>query len=86
MEKDGILLYGEYPELIGKNLFTDKIFDPFTGLADFAKKAAAQTSGEGSYKFYASEAKEKIVPQSAIWGTVGLYDNEWRVVVVKVEK
>lgn len=85
MEEDGDVIYTEHPEFMGKNIFRDEIFKSVTSLVDFAKKAAMEEGGEGSYEFYAhyDEDNKSMTTYKAIWGTVKLYGTAWRVVVAE---
>lgn len=86
MQSNGLIIYDPDPEEIGLNIFTDPMYEPFKDLVSFAKTVALNTSGAGSYKFYAKGAKDKtVVDKIAVWDTVGLYDNQWRVIVMEVE-
>lgn len=85
MEDDGDVIYTEHPEFMGRNIFRDEIFKSMTSLIAFAKKAAAEKSGEGSYEFYThyDEDKKGMATYKAVWSTVGLYDTAWRVIAAE---
>jgi hypothetical protein len=86
MQTDGVILYSEYQQMVSKNVFSDEFFRPLKNFVDFAKKIVAEKAGSGSYEFYEHGNRyDKILPRNVIWGTAGLYDNEWRVGVVKLK-
>jgi len=85
MQKNGLIVYDADPEEIGKNIFSDPMFSPFTDLISFAKTVVSSTSGAGSYSFYAdAPANKKLVEKIAAWDTSGLYGTEWRVIAMEI--
>lgn len=87
MQPDGLILYDQDPTQISRNIFTDDMFRPFQGLIDFSKGVASEKNGAGSYDFYTKGLEDKtVVKKDAIWDTVGIYGNEWRVVAMEIEK
>ncbi|MDD5084786.1 MAG: hypothetical protein PHE61_01940 [Candidatus Omnitrophica bacterium] len=82
MQTDGLVLYDQDREEIGKNVFTDPLYKPFTDFLSIAERISKEKTGSGSYEGLAAGLERKTT-KDASWVTVGLYDNEWRVVVVK---
>lgn len=87
MQKNGLIVYDADPEEIGKNIFSDGMFNPFQDLVSFSKTVALSKDGAGSYNFYADGLKDKtLVQKIAAWDTTGLYGTEWRVVAMEIER
>jgi len=87
MQTDGLVLYDQDPNQINRNVFTDDMFEPFRSLIQFAETAARQEEGIGCYEFYTKGYDNKaIVKKNAIWDTVALFETEWRVIVMEIEK
>ena len=87
MQTDGLCIYDQDPAQVNKNIFTDPIFQPFPDLITFAKTVAKEQNGAGSYSFYKKDLADKtIVKKDAAWDTVKMPANEWRIVVVGIEK
>jgi hypothetical protein len=87
MQEDGIIVYDQDPEEIGKNIFYDSMFEPFADLISFAKTVTLARNGAGSYSFYADAPRDKTTVQKiALWDTVGIYGTEWRVVAMETVK
>lgn len=87
MQKDGLIVYDPDPGQIGRNIFSDSLFEKFEGLISFSRTVAASKSGGGSYDFYSKGLTDtKIVRKYAVWDTVSLYGTEWRVIVMEAEK
>lgn len=80
MQKDGRILYDPDEEEVGRMLFDDPIYRPFPQLLSLGMTVSKERSGSGSYEFLGKGLK-KPVKKEAYWGTVGLYDTEWRLVV-----
>lgn len=87
MQKNGLIVYDEDPEEIGKNIFSDDMFKSFDDLISFSKTVSLSKNGAGSYVFYADAAKDKTpVQKIAAWDTAGIHGAEWRVIAMEVVK
>ena len=87
MQTDGLCLYDQDPAQVNKNILTDPIFQSFTGLISFAKTVVKEPTGAGSYEFYKKDLEDKtVVKKDAVWDTVKMPANEWRIVAVKIEE
>jgi len=87
MQKDGLIVYDPDPDQVGRNIFSDRLFENFEDLISFSRTVAMAKSGGGSYDFYAKGLKDKkIVKKYVVWDTVSLYGTEWRVIVMEAEK
>jgi len=80
MQSDGMIIYDQDKEELGKMLFSDPIYAGYESLLKLGKKIAAAPAGKGSYIFFAPEHKEKVI-KNAVWQTVRLHNREWRVVL-----
>jgi len=86
MQKNGLIVYDPDPEEVGKNIFSDSMFESFEDLISFSKTVAMSKNGAGSYKFYADGLADKTpIEKVAAWDTAGLYGTEWRVIAMEVE-
>jgi hypothetical protein len=83
MQPDGLILYDPDVEEIGRNLFTDPLYQPFPELLALGAEIAADESGSGSYTFL-GRGMSAPVEKSASWVTVGLHGTDWRVVATQV--
>ena len=83
MQPDGLILYDPDVEEIGRNLFTDPLYQPFPELLALGAEIAANESGSGSYTFL-GHGMSALVEKSASWVMVGLHGTEWRVVATQV--
>lgn len=84
MEKGGLILYDVDAPQIGLNLFTSRLYQPYSGLIRLGRRIAAKPEGNGAYKFRNSFSK-KIVTKNAFWQTVSLYGTQWRLVAIHME-
>lgn len=80
MQPDGMIIYDQDKEEIGRMLFKDPLYADYVNLLDLGKQIASKPTGEGSYIFVAAGSKEKVIKNMA-WQTVRLHDREWRVVL-----
>jgi len=83
MQNDGIILYDRNEEEIGKNLFTDEMYQPYENLRTLGQEILENNSGYGSYTFL-SDTMTEPVEKMCFWKTVGLYDMEWKLVLTSV--
>ncbi len=79
MQDDGVIIYDKDNEEIGRNLFTDKLYQPFTGLVQLGKKIAVTERGFAQYDFYAT-GSDKVIKKNAGWITVDVYGNKWKII------
>jgi len=80
MQMDGMIIYDQDPDEIGKMLFSDPAYAKYESLLDLGKKIVAKPEGKGSYTFLAPGSTERTVKE-AIWKTIKIHDREWRVVL-----
>ncbi len=80
MQSDGMIIYDQDKEEIGKMLFSDPLYASHETLLALGKQIASVPSGEGTYIFLAPELTEKVI-KKAVWRTVRLHGQEWRVVL-----
>jgi hypothetical protein len=80
MQPDGMIIYDQDKEEIGKMLFGDPMYAEYESLVRLGKKIVSAPIGEGQYIFLAPEAKEKVI-KNAVWETIRLHNREWRVVL-----
>lgn len=80
MQTDGLIIYDVDAPQIGRNLFTDALYQPFPELVALGGKIASTPEGEGVYSFYLKEGKIPV-KKTAFWRTVDLHGTGWRLAV-----
>lgn len=80
MQTDGLIIYDVDTRQIGRNAFTDPLYQPFPELLSFARKMAANKEGTGSYSFY-QKGIDVPVTKAAYWQTVTLHGTPWRLAI-----
>jgi hypothetical protein len=80
MQPDGMIIYDQDKEEIGRMLFKDPLYADYANLLELGKQIAAKPTGEGSYIFVAAGSTEKVIKNVA-WQTVRLHGREWRIVL-----
>jgi len=80
MQPDGMIVYDRDEDEVGRMLFSDALYADYESLLNLGKSIVASPSGEGSYLFLAQGVADKVI-KKAVWQTVRLHGNEWRVIL-----
>ena len=80
-QTDGLVVYDTTPEEIGRNLFTDPVYQA-PGLQEAFSRIVAEPSGSLEYSFW-DRNWDRNVTKKAIWDTAGICGTEWRVVATQ---
>ncbi|HWQ66639.1 MAG TPA: cache domain-containing protein [Methanospirillum sp.] len=80
VQKDGLNVYEINEEEIGKNLLTDPLYDT-PEIHKIATAIVSNQSGIVQYNFW-NRYWNSVVPREAIWTTLSVDDQEWRIAVV----
>ena len=81
-QPDGIILYNEDNEEIGKETFGNSTYEAYPSLIVFAEEYSSSPSGTYNYTFKATVSADEV-QKKAFWDTVEILDKEWRVMVIK---
>jgi len=81
MQRDGFILYDSDPDQIGRNTFSDPLYQSFPQLLSLCKKVTDNRYGTGSYSFW-DETRSRVVNKTAFWNTVELHGTEWRLLLI----
>ncbi|MGC9435133.1 MAG: hypothetical protein ACP5C4_03465 [Methanomicrobiales archaeon] len=81
-QPDGLILYDPDPEEIGTETFTNPMYEEYPQILAFARTCAGEWSGRDMYTF-PDIGFESTVTQEAVWTTVPMWENEWRVFVMR---
>jgi len=82
MQTDGMIIYEEDEQELGKNLFTDPVFSGYDSIQELGHRISTAPLGEGDYSFLTS-GHELSVVKIASWNSVNIYGREWRVIISK---
>lgn len=85
MQPDGMIIYDDDPQEIGKNLFLDPAYSGYDSLLKLGRRIGEEARGQGDYVYKERGDGEKAV-KSANWDTVSLYGRDWRVVLARPVK
>ncbi|MDN7024565.1 sodium:calcium antiporter [Methanoculleus sp. FWC-SCC1] len=80
-QTDGRVIYDTTPEEIGKNLFSDPVYQS-PGLQEAFTRIVSEPSGSIEYSFYDLNW-ERNVTKEAVWDTAGIDGAEWRIVITR---
>ncbi len=84
MQPDGYILYDFDAEEIGRNLFEDELYKPFTELLEIGKKISKEEKGSGKYSFFDEGFSKKVVKKTH-WTTLEFYGTQWKIVMTQLE-
>ncbi len=81
LQMDGVILYETNEEEVGKNSFTDPLYQS-TKIPELAGKVVAESSGRGEYTFWDVDWKREAV-REIFWSTISFEEKEWRVAAIR---
>lgn len=82
MQRDGLILYETDPTQIGRNLFTDPLYQAYPALIALGRQTVEKREGKGFYSFLL-HGSQQIVRKHAAWRTVRFFGKDWIVVVYR---
>ena len=82
MQINGLVLYDPDPEEVGRNVFTDPLYEQFDQLRTLCKRVAQEPFGTGKYRFLGT-GLDITTTKRCSWKTVSLHGAQWRIVVVR---
>ena len=82
MQPDGLIFYDQDKMEIGRNLFTDQLYEPFEELRVLGSEISQKESGLGEYSFF-SRGMNTVVMKEVKWSSVGLHGTQWRLILTK---
>jgi hypothetical protein len=83
LQTDGTELYDTDEGQIGRNLFTDPIYQNYTETLTFMRQVVQTPQGHGAYQYYRSVASGELVNKEVYWSSFGLYGTEWRLLMIR---
>jgi hypothetical protein len=83
LQTDGAEIYDSDEGQIGRNLFTDPIYQNYTETLAFMHQVVQTSQGEGAYNYYRSVASGELVNKQVFWSSFGLHGAEWRLLVIR---
>jgi beta-N-acetylhexosaminidase len=81
LQEDGFILFDSDTAQIGRNTFTDPLYQSFPDLLNLCKQVTGNRYGSGTYSFW-DENRQQVLKKTAYWNTVGLHGTEWRIVLI----
>lgn len=79
-QSDGIVIYDQDEEEIGKNLATDPSYQQYPGLVEVGEKIIQNNEGTAEYS-YKKAGSDTDIKKIAYWKTLEFFGAKWRVVV-----
>lgn len=80
MQDDGVVLYDPDVAQVGRNTFTDPLYQNFTEIKVVASRMVNESSGSDSYSFQLPGGTEEV-HKTVVWTAVGLLGERWTVAV-----
>ena len=93
IQKDGTIIYDSDKKQIGENSVNSLLFKDFPSLESIIKRIMSEKTGSGSYIFIRGSTpdpqnqysqSDDIVKKAAAWTTIGLYGNDWKILINKI--
>ncbi|OPY65660.1 MAG: hypothetical protein A4E57_03086 [Syntrophorhabdaceae bacterium PtaU1.Bin034] len=84
LQRDGTSVFALDPAQRRKNILRDPEYSGFSELRDLGARIVKEPEGTGRYR-YLIPGGQQVARKRALWKTVTLYDNFWRVVVTQEE-
>ena len=84
MQRDGTIAYDLNKEEIGKNIFTDQLYEEYPSLKKLGRKMSQFPQGSGHYEFLDNELN-KQVQKKIIWSTISLEGTEFRIALTHLK-
>jgi hypothetical protein len=81
----GTIIYDIDTYEIGKNLFTDELYDDFDELRELGKMMFLSKEGKGEYMFL-NTGSGQTVTKEIVWTTLNFYEREWKLILTMVRK
>ncbi|MEA2103607.1 MAG: hypothetical protein U9P79_03055 [Candidatus Cloacimonadota bacterium] len=86
MQADGIIIYDPDETEIGRNLFTDKLYQPFKELLEIGNKIIKTEKGVGVYNFF-QKGFSKTISKRVYWTSLKYKECDWKIIMtLPVEK
>jgi hypothetical protein len=83
LQPDGMEVYDTDEAQIGRNLFTDPIYQNFTEVLTFMSNLVKTPQGHGTYSYLRSVSSGEVVNKEVYWSSFGFYGAEWRLLVIR---
>jgi len=80
VQKDGIVIFDQDIEEVGRNIISDPAYTPYPGLIEAGKKIILTKEGNAEYSYLKANTNQKIF-KKAYWKTVEFFSAEWKIVV-----
>lgn len=80
MHPTGTIVYDPDAGEIGRNLFTDPLYEPFEALRILGRQMATSASGTGEYSFFAL-GSDQVVRKKALWKTLKAFDTDLKLII-----
>ena len=82
MEENGAMIYDTDVSQIGRNVFTDELYQGFPEMIATAHTVVSNNEGKTYYSFW-DKTKQKTVKKAVWWKTSDYYGNKWKFCIVK---
>jgi branched-chain amino acid transport system substrate-binding protein len=84
LQDDGLELYDTDEDQIGRNLFTDPVYENYTEVLEFMHELLGSNNGYGTYEYYESLESGKLVTKEVYWTSFGMYGMAWSLLYIHV--
>lgn len=82
IEEDGNTVVDPDLEEIGKNIFTDPLYDEHESLRELGKQMVSEPTGKGEYHFFATGTTD-VIRKLTTWATISMHGKKWIMILVR---
>ena len=80
IEQDGLIIYDKDIQQIGRQTFSDPLYQSYTELLALANRMTSEATGTGTYSF-PPRAGAAPIRKSSQWTTISLHGTDWRLIL-----
>jgi branched-chain amino acid transport system substrate-binding protein len=84
LQDDGLEVYDTDEDQIGRNLFTDPIYENYTETLAFMHEMLGSSNGYGTYEYYESVDSGNLVSKEVYWSSFGMHGISWTLMFIHV--
>lgn len=82
LQTDGMEVFDTDEDQIGRNLFTDPVYQNYTTTLAFMHMLVGESAGYGTYDYYRTLSSRELAEKEVYWSSFGMHGVEWRLLII----